>query len=78
MPPASAEAINPYNNWLKTKRLFKLFETNRGTQGFFPCSEFAVYKKVLAKPEPLAFPDYTFLSRNYYNKVGHVFMFALS
>lgn len=28
-----------------------------------------MYKKLLAKPQPIVFPDYCYLSRNYYNKV---------
>lgn len=40
----------------------------RGTQGFYPCSDFAVYKKILSKPQPIVFPEYCFLSRNYYNR----------
>ena len=42
---------------------------SRGTQGFYPCADFAVYKKLLSRPVPIQFPDYCFLSRNYYNKV---------
>eukprot|EP01052_Picozoa_sp_SAG31_P050763 SAG31_NODE_11736_length_1002_cov_1.178295_1_plen_334_part_11 len=36
-------------------------------QGFFPCSEFAVLKKLTVKPQPLSFPTYLHISRNYYD-----------
>lgn len=40
----------------------------RGTQGFYPCSDFAVYKRLLSRPQPIVFPEYCLLSRNHYNR----------
>ena len=35
-------------------------------QGFFPCSDFAVMKKVAVKPKGISFPPYAMMSQNYY------------
>ena len=37
------------------------------SQGFFPCSEFAVLKKLTVKPKPMLFPQYLHISRNHYD-----------
>ena len=36
--------------------------------GFYPLSEFCIFKSLRTKPKPLVFPKYMMMSRNHYNR----------